>query len=335
MSDKKNNSCDIVSGLIIEYIDGELDKETAAMAERHICECADCRKLYNDMVAVCRAASDSAYDVPAGLHCRVMDSVKSSKHLSRRGKMRRISAFAGIGAAAMICVSVGITAILSHIGKANDATLATRGFDEDGYSVIENADTESAVMLFNFARSAGDKSFMYTADCADDTDTKAQSDKSTTGEDGVSGSTQEENIADTTETVSTVTAETGAASNDTSATTVGTGDGYDDTDSDEPASDSSLADGSSSYISAPASKSENLFGHWELTAESGAIISLSLAPDMTFYLTDTYGNVTSGDYLIDDGNITFTYASSTARYRYVYTGDVIGFTPIDGAALIR
>lgn len=142
-------ACEVVSGLIIEYIDGELDDRTAELVERHIEVCADCRKLYCDLRAVCRAAADSAFCVPDELHTRVMAAVRAEKSARRRTKlMRRVSAYAGVGIAAMLCIIIGVAAIFNSLGKNADLFA---GFSEK----LSNEETGRLTMFqYSFNRIA-------------------------------------------------------------------------------------------------------------------------------------------------------------------------------------
>ena len=142
-------ACEVVSGLIIEYIDGELDDRTAELVERHIEVCADCRKLYCDLRAVCRAAADSAFCVPDELHTRVMAAVRAEKSARRRTKlMSRVSAYAGVGIAAMLCIIIGVAAIFNSLGKNADLFA---GFSEK----LSNEETGRLTMFqYSFNRIA-------------------------------------------------------------------------------------------------------------------------------------------------------------------------------------
>jgi hypothetical protein len=154
-------ACDVVSGLIIEYIDGELDKETAELVARHIETCPDCRKLYRDLVAVCRAATEAAYPAHGELHTRVMAAVRADK---KARLMRRVSAYAGVGIAAMLCIFIGAAAIFGDLGRNADLF---SGFSAE----MSNNKTEAPAMsqyLFNRA-TAQDKLRDEASSCSSDT----------------------------------------------------------------------------------------------------------------------------------------------------------------------
>ena len=111
-------NCNRVSALISEYIDGELDDETAAAVASHIASCDDCRRLYEEISAVCRAVSEAGeVQVPDGLHERIMSAVRTQKHASRR---RKIVTYLGLGVAAMLCISVMSSTLIQRMGVNSD-----------------------------------------------------------------------------------------------------------------------------------------------------------------------------------------------------------------------
>ena len=116
MDEKRNSSltCDQVSELISEYIDGELDTATTEAVASHIDNCDACRQLYEEISAVCRAVSEAGeVQIPDGLHERIMDSVNAQKRASRR---RRSITYLGIGVAAMLCISVMSSTLIQRMG---------------------------------------------------------------------------------------------------------------------------------------------------------------------------------------------------------------------------
>lgn len=175
METENKSGCDYISGIIIDYIDGELDTDTSALVARHICECADCRKLYNDMKAVCHAAGDCAYDAPDSLHPGVMCAVRRDKARVRNQKMRKISAFAGVAAAAVICICVGITTLLTGLNK-NDVEKLT--LMNDGVYGTMAPEDPTPGYLYNLSKASDDNSYMKYTPQEKDTE------KMLTGENG-------------------------------------------------------------------------------------------------------------------------------------------------------
>lgn len=168
MEHERKTCCDQVSGLIIEYIDGELDGDTAELAARHIAECADCRKLYRDMTAVCRAVAESAYEAPAELHGRVMAAVRAGRV---RRRIKRITMYAGVGVAAMLCVTLGVRAMLGRLGNGADKASGT---NEKYYLMDDCADYsyKSEVLIFN--NSGSELNDIYRASVAAENAMKSQ-----------------------------------------------------------------------------------------------------------------------------------------------------------------
>lgn len=121
-------TCEQVSELISEYIDGELDESTAAAVASHIDNCADCRRLYDEISAVCRAVADiGEVQIPDGLHERIMSTVSTQKRASRR---RRTITYLGIGVAAMLCISVVSSTLVQRMGtNADDLIVISESTD--------------------------------------------------------------------------------------------------------------------------------------------------------------------------------------------------------------
>ncbi|MBQ9079697.1 MAG: zf-HC2 domain-containing protein [Clostridia bacterium] len=117
-----NNSspltCEQVSELINEYIDGELDAATAAAVASHIAECDGCRRLYDEISAVCQAAAQAGEcEIPEGLHESIMSALKAQK---RRERRRKIMTYMGVGVAAMLCVGVFSSTLMQHMASNSD-----------------------------------------------------------------------------------------------------------------------------------------------------------------------------------------------------------------------
>ena len=137
--DAKRNSpltCEQVSELISEYIDGELDDATAAAVASHIDNCDACRQLYEEISAVCRAVSEAGeVQIPDGLHERIMDSVNAQKRASRR---RRTITYLGFGVAAMLCISVMSSTLIQRMGtNGNDLIILS---EQKGNGVYDPTD---------------------------------------------------------------------------------------------------------------------------------------------------------------------------------------------------
>ncbi len=134
MDEKRNLelTCKQVSRLISEYIDNELDEATAAAVASHIEHCDDCRRLYDEISAVCRAVSEAGeVQVPDGLHERIMNSVRTQKRAARR---RRTITYLGIGVAAMLCISVMSSTLIQRMGINEDDLIILNEHKDPTYS---------------------------------------------------------------------------------------------------------------------------------------------------------------------------------------------------------
>ena len=138
--DEKHTSlltCEQVSELISEYIDGELDDATAAAVASHIDNCDDCRRLYDEISAVCRAVHNiGEVQVPDGLHERIMTTIRTQKRATRR---RRTITYLGIGVAAMLCLSVMSSTLVQRMGTNADNLIIISELTDAGSGPADTA----------------------------------------------------------------------------------------------------------------------------------------------------------------------------------------------------
>ncbi len=312
MENERKASCEEISSLIIGYIDGELDVADAELVARHIKECADCRKLYSDMLSVCRAAAESAYKPPRELHARVMSAVRAEKTgRARRTGMKRVTIYAGIGIAAMLCISIGITAMFKHLVSSPDS--ASAGTQElcltDG-AVAKSAGSGS--YIFNNSGSEFNeilRSNAYYSICVNPTaDTKGGSDETKAEE-------------------STETTDKNAVSNETSPAT---------TAAELPETTCvPCSTGAPGINVSDASNAFNLIGEWYLSSSDGKQVVLVFYDTSGFKLTDTAGRITTGDYEATGSVISFIYYGNTSKYSYNVYGSELSLTHLSGDLLIR
>lgn len=298
MESESKISCERIGSIIIEYIDGELDSDAAALVARHICECADCRKLYNDMKAVCRAAGDCAYDPPEALRPGVMCALRRERSAFRLIKIKKISAFAGVAAAAVVCLGIGMTALLTGLEKFGaDGDKSAPPLLEGSCRLAEAMDNNSSGLM-NFRRHYSMSDGMAEKENYDaDRNESGDGLKFTTDPDAINGG--EETCPSC-----TVGHEAPAASPDGTAAT--------------------------------ASIYSRLAGDWTLPAENG-MIHLTLRQDGGYSLTDSYGIVTEGCYNASEEAMVFIFYHPNGEdgYYFTLTDDNLIMTPISGAGLLR
>lgn len=311
MEQERKACCEEISGLIIEYIDNELDITTAELVSRHIGECADCRKLYSDMITVCRAAADSAYEAPLELHDRVMCAVKNSKvGKARRFNIKRISTYFGIGIAAMLCISIGATTIFKLL--ANDTDTATLGTSEK-YTLTGDAARSTPSNSFIFTNSGYDCDKLYSSQLQIADSTATTESAGGTNEDKVDESIETKGNQPVTTDTST---ETRAAS--TSETTC------------------SPCSTSGQNIDYTAGNSMiSLVGEWNLTDINGNKIVIVFYNSTDFKLTDTTGRITTGTYQVTETIIAFIYDGISSEYRYYLCSNELSLTHLSGEGFIK
>jgi anti-sigma factor RsiW len=62
------------------YLDGELPSEIRERVRRHLSDCAECRHLHNDFVALLRCCAEHARDlaVPGDVHAAVVHMLRAA-----------------------------------------------------------------------------------------------------------------------------------------------------------------------------------------------------------------------------------------------------------------
>lgn len=327
MENKVNETDDCVrlGGLISEYIDGELDSETAERVRRHIDGCADCRKLYCDLVEVCRAAAESEYEPPRELHDRIMSAIEAERAGSkgkRSGLMRRrITAYAGIGVAAMLCVSIGATALVKNMINRADGMLA--GETLAGANAEMSVGDINGVMLYRDDNSKGMSVSGKDQQAADKYSTadELKSDDTERGTVDVAESAAEVIPAECTDalpeqTKAAMTTAVCASPAETEAV-------YSKTEATEAGPAPMVTTAAPAMTAAPSASrpnddavAESCLGTWYFIAERGGY-SLTFHADGSFTLVHTdSGSRTEGSFEWYGEEIIFRYNGREARYSY-------------------
>lgn len=90
-------SCEEIKNLLDEYITGELDEQSCGEVEKHLGNCADCRRELDELKALKCELSKLAQDVPDGFDERLSAKIKKQKRIAFFG-------LTGIGASAAAAV---------------------------------------------------------------------------------------------------------------------------------------------------------------------------------------------------------------------------------------
>ena len=106
-------SCNEFRLMADEYTDGSLQGAKLERFEDHIKNCEECKAYLDELRALKKAVSDSAEEVPDGLHLRIMDAVHTEmKKNPPRRKHRFIKGAAISAACATICFSLVLMIVM-------------------------------------------------------------------------------------------------------------------------------------------------------------------------------------------------------------------------------
>ena len=100
-------NCERIRELLFDYIDGELDENTADAVRAHLDGCDKCKKEYREMLGMSEAIRESTVKAPAELHSHIMSGISAEKKRVKRARlMRNLTAIGGCAAAFVIIVNV-------------------------------------------------------------------------------------------------------------------------------------------------------------------------------------------------------------------------------------
>lgn len=97
-------TCGRICELMMEYVNGELDKATADEIRSHIEICDDCKKEYELALGMSEAIKGAVFEAPSDLHGKIMSAVGNEKRRQRRAKLIKNLTAIGAGAAAFVIV---------------------------------------------------------------------------------------------------------------------------------------------------------------------------------------------------------------------------------------
>lgn len=156
-----NGICARIGDQLSAYLDGELSADEAAEVEAHLALCPDCARLCTALRGLRADIAAARLEPPAALHDRIMARVRRENRVRR---LRRITAIASAGVAAMFCFVVIGGAILREQAVAFDAAPAEAG---NHAKLMANADgikfDEEAAEIYYSANSAANTDAMTGA----------------------------------------------------------------------------------------------------------------------------------------------------------------------------
>jgi hypothetical protein len=150
--------CADYKNMIPEYISGELEKSDITGLEKHISDCADCRKHLEAEKYILSQISDDELEVPAGLNRTVLSKIRPA------GNIFSTHRFFYTSAAAVILLIISITIVrtfllydsldliaekntqlkdsLAALRNSNEYYYASAGVFGDGYDELSSYDSE-------------------------------------------------------------------------------------------------------------------------------------------------------------------------------------------------
>lgn len=109
--------CDEVRERISLLLDGELGPDDEKAVLEHIEVCPECREMYEAFAALSEAMRDDAAEVPAALHARIMDGIRSAE-VKKPARIIHIRRW--VSAAACMVIVLGAALALGRGGRSFD-----------------------------------------------------------------------------------------------------------------------------------------------------------------------------------------------------------------------
>ena len=134
------SACLAVGEALSAYLDGELSETEAAAVEAHLRECPDCARLCAALRNLRVELAGAELDPPPALHDRIMTRVRRENRLRR---IRRITAAASAGLAAMFCFVIIGGAVMSRMSSADEAAPMAADVAE-GARILQKNDRDGA-----------------------------------------------------------------------------------------------------------------------------------------------------------------------------------------------
>ena len=116
------DNCEKIREMLEAYADGELTEQQKAHVEQHVAHCPHCAALLDEYLALNAAIADCAVQAPEGFAERVSQAIRNQPQAPVRTKkngvrLGKIAPWIGIGAAALLCVSIASSSLVRFVTK--------------------------------------------------------------------------------------------------------------------------------------------------------------------------------------------------------------------------
>lgn len=116
------DNCEKIREMLEAYADGELTEQQKAHVEQHVAHCPHCAALLDEYLALNAAIADCAVQAPEGFAERVSQAIGTEPQAPVRTKkngvrLGKIAPWIGIGAAALLCVSIASSSLVRFVTK--------------------------------------------------------------------------------------------------------------------------------------------------------------------------------------------------------------------------
>ena len=116
------DNCEKIREMLEAYADGELTEQKKALVEQHVAHCPHCAALLDEYLALNAAIADCAVQAPEGFAERVSQAIETEPQAPVRTKkngvrLGKIAPWIGIGAAALLCVSIASSSLVRFVTK--------------------------------------------------------------------------------------------------------------------------------------------------------------------------------------------------------------------------
>lgn len=143
------NSCEKTLELLNEYIDGELGESEALFVRSHLEECEDCRKIYEELVAVDALFEGAKVEAPGELLEGVMSKVREEK-TRKRARFLRVGTSVAAAAVVLTVFSSPLIMTIANKGasrsEAEDCVMApAEEILDNKAEVLDRVEIQTAV----------------------------------------------------------------------------------------------------------------------------------------------------------------------------------------------
>lgn len=116
------DNCEKIREMLEAYADGELTDAQKALVEQHVAHCPHCAALLDEYLALNATIADCAVQAPEGFAERVSQAIRNEPQAPVRPektgvRLGKIAPWIGIGAAALLCVSIASSSLVKFVTK--------------------------------------------------------------------------------------------------------------------------------------------------------------------------------------------------------------------------